>query len=287
MKKNIALVQKARAPHMVGDGLPVRNVFSYTDLGKRELSPFLMLDYGMPSQFKPTEEILGVGMHPHRGFETVTFAFQGRLQHRDTAGNHGEIGPGDVQWMTAGSGVLHEELHAKSFRETGGTLQMLQLWVNLPAALKMKAPKYQTLESSTIPVIKVGDATVRIVAGALDGTTGPAETNTPINLWDFQLGSGSTTFTVPENYTTSIFVMEGKVTVNGGRSVEAPTLVLFENEGTEILVEATEASRFVVMNGEPIDEPVVGYGPFVMNTQEEIAQAMRDYSAGKFAGARR
>ncbi len=288
MKKNIASVHKARAPHMVGDGLPVRNVFSYTDLGKRELSPFLMLDYGMPSQFPPTEEILGVGMHPHRGFETVTIAFQGRLQHRDTAGNHGEIGPGDVQWMTAGSGVLHEELHAPAFRKSGGTLQMLQLWVNLPAALKMSAPKYQTLESSQIPVVEVGEsAKVRVISGTFGDTKGPAETFTPINLWDVELNPGEIPLTVKDGYTTAIFVMEGKVTINGVQEVGDSTLVVFKRDGAEILISASDDARLIVFNGEPINEPVVGYGPFVMNTQEEIAQAMKDFSGGRFAGAKR
>ncbi len=287
MKKNIVSVHRARAPHMVGDGLPVRNVFSYTDLGKRELSPFLMLDYGMPSQFKPTEEILGVGMHPHRGFETVTIAFQGRLQHRDTAGNHGEIGPGDVQWMTAGSGVLHEELHAPAFRKSGGTLQMLQLWVNLPAELKMTQPRYQTLENADIPVVEIGAARIRVISGSLAEVHGPANTFTPINLWDVQLGAGEVNLSVPRDYTTALFVMEGKVTVNGAREVEDSTLVVLEKDGTDILVSASADARFIVLNGQPIDEPVVGYGPFVMNTQEQIAEAMKDYSAGRFAGAKR
>ncbi len=287
MKKNIVSVHRARAPHMVGDGLPVRNVFSYTDLGKRELSPFLMLDYGMPSQFKPTEEILGVGMHPHRGFETVTIAFQGRLQHRDTAGNHGEIGPGDVQWMTAGSGVLHEELHAPAFRKSGGTLQMLQLWVNLPAELKMTQPRYQTLENADIPVLELGAAKVRIISGSLGETRGPALTFTPINLWDVQLSAGEVNLSVPADYTTALFVMEGKVTVHGAREVEDSSLVVLDREGTDILVSASADARFIVLNGQPIDEPVVGYGPFVMNTQEQIAEALKDYSAGRFAGAKR
>lgn len=287
MKKNIVSVHKARAPHMVGDGLPVRNVFSYTDLGKRELSPFLMLDYGMPSQFKPTDEILGVGMHPHRGFETVTIAFQGRLQHRDTAGNHGEIGPGDVQWMTAGSGVLHEELHAPAFRKSGGTLQMLQLWVNLPADLKMTDPQYQTLENDNIPVVSLDSARIRVISGALGETKGPAKTFTPINLWDVQLAAGTVNLSLPENYTTALFLMEGKVTVNGAQEVDNPTLVLLEREGSDISVSATSDARFIVLNGQPIDEPVVGYGPFVMNTQEQIVQAMKDYSAGRFASANR
>lgn len=287
MKKDIVSVHKARAPHMVGDGLPVRNVFSYTDLGKRELSPFLMLDYGMPSQFKPTEEILGVGMHPHRGFETVTIAFQGRLQHRDTAGNHGEIGPGDVQWMTAGSGVLHEELHAPSFRKSGGTLQMLQLWVNLPAELKMTSPQYQTLENDSIPVVNIGAARVRVIAGALGDVKGPAKTFTPINLWDVQISAGEVTLTVPQDYTTALFVMEGTVTVNGAQEVQDPTLILLDRGGSDVHVSAKSDARFIVLNGEPIDEPVVGYGPFVMNSQEQIVQAMKDYSAGRFAGANR
>lgn len=287
MKKEIVSVHKARAPHMVGDGLPVRNVFSYTDLGKKELSPFLMLDYGMPSQFKPTEEILGVGMHPHRGFETVTIAFQGRLQHRDTAGNHGEIGPGDVQWMTAGSGVLHEELHAPSFRQSGGTLQMLQLWVNLPAELKMTAPRYQTIENQSIPVVNLSSAKVRVISGTFEDVSGPALSFTPINLWDVQLSKGVTALSLPADYTSAVFVMEGTVTVNGAQTVSDPTLVLLNSEGTDVELSVNESARVIILNGEPIDEPVVGYGPFVMNTQEQIVQALNDYSAGRFAGAKK
>jgi len=272
---------------MVGDGLPVRNVFSYTDLGRKEMSPFLMLDYGMPSQFPPTSEVLGVGMHPHRGFETVTFVFQGGLQHRDTAGNHGEIGPGDVQWMTAGSGVLHEELHSTSFRKTGGTLQMAQLWVNLPARLKMTAPKYQTLLSQDIPELHPqSGVTLRVVAGSFGDAKGPAVTFTPMNLWDVSLAKGKLELEVPAGYTTALFVAEGRATINGEHDVGEVTLAVLEREGSRFTIESSELARILVFNGQPIDEPVVGYGPFVMNTQDEIMQAFNDYSSGRFAAVK-
>jgi quercetin 2,3-dioxygenase len=287
MNKKIASIHKGHAPHMVGDGLPVRNVFSYTDLGRKQLSPFLMLDYGMPSQFSPTNQVLGVGMHPHRGFETVTFVYQGGLSHRDTAGNHGEIGPGDVQWMTAGSGVLHEELHSPAFRKSGGTLQMAQLWVNLPARLKMTDPKYQTLLSQDVPVLHPHeDATVRVVAGSFGETKGPASTFTPVNLWDVRLIKGKLDLTVPEGYTTAVFVMDGRATINGESPVDDVTLVLFDRAGTQFSIESDAPTHFLVLNGHPIDEPVVGYGPFVMNTQDEIAQAFNDYSSGRFASVK-
>jgi redox-sensitive bicupin YhaK (pirin superfamily) len=287
MNKKVASIHKGHAPHWVGDGLPVRNVFSYTDLGRKELSPFLMLDYGSPAQFPPTSQVLGVGMHPHRGFETVTFVFQGGLQHSDTAGNHGEIGPGDVQWMTAGSGVLHEELHSAAFRKNGGTLQMAQLWVNLPASLKMTAPKYQTLLSQDIPVVHPQpDATLRVVAGSFGDVKGPASTFTPLNLWDVSLSKGKLELEVPEGYTTALFVAEGRATINGEQSVGEVNLVVLQREGSRFTIESSEPARILVLNGQPIDEPVVGYGPFVMNTQDEIVQAFSDYSSGRFASVK-
>jgi redox-sensitive bicupin YhaK (pirin superfamily) len=281
MQKKVLSIHQAHAPHMVGDGLPVRNVFSYNDLGKSELSPFLLLDYGNPSQFPPTERSLGVGMHPHRGFETVTIAFQGRLSHRDTAGNQGEIGPGDVQWMTAGSGVLHEELHAPSFRKSGGTLQMLQLWVNLPAQHKMTSPQYQTILNEQIPVLDQGNFRIRIIAGSIGDTKGPASTFTPINLWDIELKPGANLpLKVIDGYTTAIFIMEGTVVVNE-QEAHSANLVVLERQGTDITLESEIAARIIVLNGRPINEPVVGYGPFVMNSQEQIAQAFEDFQHGR------
>jgi quercetin 2,3-dioxygenase len=284
MSKKVVSSHQPRPPHMVGDGLPVRNLFSYNDLGKSQLSPFLMLDYGSPAQFPPTHKKLGVGMHPHRGFETVTLVLQGGLQHKDTAGNFGEIGPGDVQWMTAGKGVLHEELHSNSFRETGGTLQMVQLWVNLPAEKKMTAPKYQTLLSAEIPVLEGADGAskTRVIAGKLGDVTGPAETFTPINLFDIEFtGKGVLSLEVPEGHTTALFVMEGAVTVNGTDTTDGTSIMILERNGSKINLCVTGPARFLILNGEPIDEPVVGYGPFVMNSSEEIRQAMQDFSSGK------
>lgn len=286
MKKRMISVHQAHAPHMVGDGLPVRNMFSYNDLGNKELSPFLMLDYGSPVEFPPTEEMLGVGMHPHRGFETVTLAYQGGLEHRDTAGNHGIIGPGDVQWMTAGSGVLHEEMHSAGFRQTGGTLQMAQLWVNLPSHLKMTPPKYQTIINADIPTVELSDGTakVRVIAGAFDGTRGPASTFTPITLLDVRLtNKGAMSFPVHEDYTTAVVVLDGDVIINEDQKVHAFQLAVLERAGDEFTVKVTSDAHLLVLNGEPIDEPVVGYGPFVMNSQTQIQEAIQDFRQGRFA----
>jgi hypothetical protein len=282
MQKKVLSIHKAHEPHMVGDGLPVRNIFSYTDLGRSELSPFLMLDYGSPVHFPPTKKVLGVGMHPHRGFETVTVVFQGRLAHRDTAGNHGEIGPGDVQWMTAGAGVLHEELHAPEFRKSGGMLQMAQLWVNLPAKHKMTKPNYQTLLKDQIPVVQKKDSgtSVRVVAGSFEDAAGPAHTFTPVNLWDVLIETDRPfTFSVPSEFTTALFVVAGSATINGHKAT-ATDLVRLGQEGSEITLTADGAAQLLLLNGEPIEEPVVGYGPFVMNSQAEIVQAWSDFQNG-------
>lgn len=287
MAKKVVSSHQAHPPHWVGDGLPVRNLFSYNDLGKSQLSPFLMLDYGSPSHFPPTEKRLGVGMHPHRGFETVTLVLQGGLHHEDTAGNFGDIGPGDVQWMTAGKGVMHEEMHSDAFRRTGGNLQMVQLWVNLPAAKKMTEPRYQTLLAASIPVVEGADGAskTRVVAGKLNNVSGPAATFTNINLFDIEFtGKGRLTIDVPEGFTTALFVMEGAVTVNGTDTTDGVSVMILERKGTKIEMTADSPARLLVLNGEPIDEPVVGYGPFVMNTSEEIKQAMKDFSSGRFSG---
>jgi hypothetical protein len=283
MKKELRSKHQPHEPHMVGDGLPVRNFFSYGDLGKHELSPFLMLDYGSPSQFPPTDKLLGVGMHPHRGFETVTLVFQGGLSHRDTAGNAGDIGAGDVQWMTAGSGVLHEELHSASFRKTGGTLQMLQLWVNLPSDLKMTTPRYQSLSNAEIPVVKAQGAAIRVIAGSYGDVTGPAKTFTPINLWDVRLeAGGKLSLDVPENYTTALVELEGSSTINGADSVHDEALVILDRKGTTFEIESKNGAHVIVLNGEPIAGPVVGHGPFVMNTEEQIVEAINDLRRGRF-----
>jgi len=232
-----------------------------------------------------------VGRHPHRGFETVTIAYQGGVEHRDSAGNEGTIGPGDVQWMTAASGIVHEEWHERAFTRRGGTMEMAQLWVNLPAKDKMAAPGYQDIRSQQIPTVNAdGGASVRVIAGEFRGMKGPARTFTPINVWDTRIKAGHRIeMDFPEGYTTLLAVLNGKVVINGEEAAEAAELAILDRAGKRITLEATEDAVILVLNGEPIDEPVVGYGPFVMNTHDEIHQAVRDYQSGRLerAGAAR
>jgi hypothetical protein len=282
--KKLSRVYRAADTHWVGDGFPVRTLFSYNTHGA-EISPFLLLDYAGPADFPPSSRPRGVEQHPHRGFETVTIVYQGEVEHRDTAGNRGRIGPGDVQWMTAARGILHEEMHGRAFAEKGGTLQMAQLWVNLPAEDKMAAPRYQEILDGTIPVVKLdGDAGIaRIIAGEYAGKKGPARTFTPVDLWDLRLNAGGRTeLRLPEGFTTMLLVLNGSVVVNDDETVGAAELALFERQGERVNLSAQEAATVLVMSGQPIDEPVVGYGPFVMNTREEIHQAMADFRAGRF-----
>jgi redox-sensitive bicupin YhaK (pirin superfamily) len=285
--RQILGVYSAPRQHWVGNGFPVRTIFSYQGPGPNpgaRTSPFLLLDYAGPAEFAPTAEARGVGEHPHRGFETVTIVYQGEVEHRDSTGNQGRIGPGDVQWMTAASGILHEEMHARDFRAAGGTFEVVQLWVNLPRRFKMAPPGYQTLVSEDIPVVQLADGggTARVIAGSLQGIRGPAKTFTPVNLWDLRLRGGSTVeLTVSEGDTTALFVLKGHVTVNGSRAADAE-LVSLERRGEQIRIESHTDATVLLMNGEPIDEPVVGYGPFVMNTREEIEQAIHDIRSGTF-----
>ena len=282
--KQLSRVYRATEGHWVGDGFPVRTMFSYSTHGT-DISPFLLLDYAGPTEFPGSSRPRGVGQHPHRGFETVTIVYQGEVEHRDTAGNQGRIGPGDVQWMTAAKGILHEEMHGQAFTENGGTLEMVQLWVNLPAKDKMKEPRYQEIVDATIPVVKLGvdGSLARIIAGEFDGTKGPARTFTPINLWDLRLKAGhKTELTVPDGFSTIMLVLNGRVRLNDSENVGTAELALFEHEGERMSVEAQTDTTLLVMSGEPIDEPVVGQGPFVMNTREEIGQAMADFHAGRF-----
>ena len=285
--KKILGVYSAPRPHWVGDGFPVRSLFSYQSLGV-ELSPFLMLDYAGPAQFAPAARPRGVGVHPHRGFETVTIVYQGEVDHRDSTGAGGHIGPGDVQWMTAASGILHEEFHSESFTRQGGTLEMVQLWVNLPARDKRAAPGYQTLLDRDIPSIELpgGAGRVRVIAGQFDGHAGPARTYTPMNVWDLRLAQGrSARLDVPRGHTLALVVLRGTVRVNGGDPVREAQLVQFEREGDGIDIEADADATLLLLSGEPIEEPVVGYGPFVMNTEAEIAQAVEDFNRGRFGRA--
>ena len=280
--KNVRGIHRAGEAHWVGDGFPVHTVFSYQDLGA-ELTPFLLLDHAGPADFGPTGEERGVGWHPHRGFETVTIAYQGEVDHEDTGGNRGSIRPGDVQWMTAGSGVLHKEMHGRDYARRGGPFEMLQLWVNLPASSKMTSPRYQELLDRDIPVAKLpGEAgSVRVIAGEFEGAKGPARTFTPINLFDLRLHARHRVrLDLREGWTAALFVLKGRVSVNGEAANEGE-LVVFEREGGEAEIEAMSEATVFVMNGQPIDEPIAGYGPFVMNTQEQIRQAFADYQSGR------
>lgn len=269
--------------HWVGNGFPVRSVFDYNGLG-RELSPFLMLDYAAPYSFPPGDEKRGVGGHPHKGFETVTVAYQGELEHRDSSGGGGKIGAGDVQWMTAGNGIVHEEFHSQDFTRKGGTLQMVQLWVNLRAQDKSAKAGYQTLLKEQIPNVGLPEdsGTVRVIAGEFGTTKGAAKTFTPINLWDVNLRAGkSTTLPLPDGHTSTFLVLSGEVVAGGDRQAGEGDLVVFERSGNGITVKANTDAKLLVMDGEPFDEPIVGYGPFVMNSRAEIQQAFEDFQLGR------
>ncbi len=274
----------APRPHWVGDGFHVRSMISPQHHGEH-LSPFIMLDYAAPETFTPTADRRGVGQHPHRGFETVTIVYDGELEHRDSTGAGGTIGPGDVQWMTAAAGIIHEEFHSKSFAEKGGNMEMVQLWVNLPAKHKNAEPGYQTLLDKDIPAVELpGKAgAVRVIAGDYDGEKGSAQTFTPINIWDVRLRRDkSATLELPEGHSLAVVVLAGTVEVNGAEVVRSGQLVLLDREGGEIKLEANGDAKLLVISGEPINEPVVAHGPFVMNTVGEIKQAMLDFQDGKF-----
>ena len=270
--------------HWVGDGFPVRSLFSYDAVGK-QVSPFLLLDYAGPHNFEPTTTRRGVGQHPHRGFETVTIVYDGQVEHRDSTGQGGIIGPGDVQWMTAGGGILHEEYHSPAFARTGGPFRMVQLWVNLPARDKMARPGYQSIMDADIPAVPLpGDAGVaRIIAGELNGSKGPASTFTPINVWDVRLNrDAETTLDLPEGHTAIVVVLSGHVTVNGDQPAGAAEALLLDRKGDSVTLSADGDSVLLVLTGEPIDEPIIGYGPFVMNSEAEIRQAVADFNSGRF-----
>jgi redox-sensitive bicupin YhaK (pirin superfamily) len=281
--KDVLGIYQPGSTHMVGDGFPVRNLFPSNDLD-HEVSPFLMLDYAGPQYFAPTDHPRGVGEHPHRGFETVTIVYEGVVAHRDSAGNAGVIGPGDVQWMTAASGIVHEEFHEKQFAKKGGTLHAIQLWVNLPKASKMSAPGYQTILNVDIPAIDLngGAGRLRVIAGSFQGRKGPAHTFTPVELYDLELKGGhSIVLTIPEEQNASIFVLQGRASVNGSPAAGEAELIVFKRNGSQVTVEAQKDSRVLVMAGTPIDEPIARYGPFVMNTKAELIQAVQDYQEGK------
>ena len=284
--KNIAKIYAPPAPHMVGDGFRVHNFIpSFPALSMQRMDPFIMLDYGSKFFFPPAPSPKGVGVHPHRGFETVTIAYKGQVAHHDSFGNSGIINEGDVQWMTAASGLLHKEYHAESFAKTGGEFQMVQLWVNLPAKDKMSAPKYQAIanDQMTKVVLEDGKSYVEIIAGKFKDQLGPAKTFTEVHLQNAILAKGmKVDFDFPATQNTFLIVIEGSVKVNGDALVAVDHFVEMDKKGTLFNIEATEDAKVLVASGEPIGEPIAAHGPFVMNTRDELVQAFNDYNDGKF-----
>lgn len=283
--KKLKFIKKSNGSHWVGDGFPVRNIFSYDDIAE-EISPFLLLDYAGPREFPASpgaKKRRGVGEHPHRGFETVSIIYQGEVEHRDSAGGGGIIGPGDVQWMTAARGVVHSEFHGPDYTAQGGPFHMVQLWVNLLARDKMSDPRYQSILSKEIPVVELpGNAGhVRVIAGECLGSKGPALTFTPMNVWDIELKAGAqSAFAVTEGHTTCVLVLQGRIRV-GGQEIGEAEMAVFDTSGTRFSMEALTECKLLFLNGSPLNETVVGYGPFVMNTEDEIRQAFHDYQSGK------
>jgi len=282
--KKVEAVISAPPFHMVGDGFRVHN-FIPGRYSMERMSPFIMLDYGSRHYFPPTDKPRGVDVHPHRGFETVTIAYKGKVAHHDSAGNSGIIGEGDVQWMTAASGVLHKEYHEENFSKQGGDFQMVQLWVNLPAKFKMSQPKYQEITNDTISKVSLenNEGVVEVIAGEYQQVKGSAETFTPVHLLNSKLNKGGkATFNFPANYNTFIIVLEGSVVLNETSNVDYNCMAVFSNEGTDFSIEAKEDTIVLVLSGEPINEPIYAHGPFVMNTRDEIIQAFNDFQNGKF-----
>ena len=282
--KRLAFVKRSSGRHWVGDGFHVQSIFSYNDIHE-EMSPFLLMDYAGPTRFEPTDRRRGVGQHPHRGFETVTIVYAGEVSHRDSAGGGGTIGSGDVQWMTAASGVLHEEFHSADYARRGGPFEMVQLWVNLPARFKMSAPAYQGITDAQIPRVDLPDGagTARIIAGDYAGTRGPARTFSPMNVWDLRLNAGRpVAIDLPAGHTTALFVLHGAIRIGDTHTIRPAELAVLEREGTRVAFDATEDSTVLLLSGEPLNEPIVGHGPFVMNSREEIIQAINDFNGGRF-----
>ncbi|MDE2366017.1 MAG: pirin family protein, partial [Betaproteobacteria bacterium] len=281
--KKLQRILRSTERHWVGNGFPVRTLFSYSSMGPAT-SPFLLFDYAGPVEFPPTEKRLGVGGHPHRGFETVTIVYSGEVEHRDSSGGGGKIGPGDVQWMTAASGLVHEEFHGSDFARRGGMFEMVQLWVNLPARDKMSPPHYQAIVNNQIPNVNLpgNQGSVRVIAGQYDGVTGPARTFTPIHMWDLRLNSEQRIdLAMPEGYTAILGVLKGSVHIEGGETIGPAEAGLFDRMGERISIDSAQNATALLLCGEPIDEPIVGSGPFVMNSAEEIRQAMIDYQSGR------
>ncbi|HMR33039.1 MAG TPA: pirin family protein [Geminicoccaceae bacterium] len=286
MRKVLDIHRNDRA-HWVGDGFPVRSLFSHRSHGA-DVSPFLLADHAGPARFEPAERPRGVGLHPHRGFETVTIVYEGELEHADSAGNSGRIGAGDVQWMTAGRGILHEEFHSRTFTSTGGTLEMVQLWVNLPARHKMAEPGYQTLLAADIPTVELpeGAGSLRVIAGAFGDARGPARTFTPLDVWDLRLDrDGRARLELPEGRNVVLLVLAGTVLVDEVDVVRAGDVMVLDRTGGAVTVEANNQAKLLVLAGEPIDEPVAWQGPFVMSAADELRQAFADFESGAFGAA--
>ena len=282
--KQLAFIKRSNGRHWVGDGFPVRGIFSYSDIAE-EMSPFLLMDYAGPADFPATTRKLGVGQHPHRGFETVTIVYEGGVSHRDSSGGGGSIGPGDVQWMTAASGLIHEEYHSPEFAEKGGVFEMVQLWVNLPAKDKMAAPGYQGITTDQIQEVELpsGAGKVRVIAGQYGDAQGPAQTFTPMNVWDLRLKAGHrVAFDLPEGHTSALFVLHGAIRLDNSHNVRDAELAVMERTGSRLEFEVSEDTTLLLLNGKPLGEPIVGHGPFVMNSQAEIIQAINDFNSGRF-----
>lgn len=282
--RKILSTSTAPRGHWVGDGFPVRSLFSHMS-GENQNTPFLMLDYGGPHEFGPAARPRGVDVHPHKGFETVTIVYQGEVEHGDSTGRGGVIRAGDVQWMTAGSGILHKEFHSQDFTASGGTFEMVQLWVNLPARDKSTAPGYQGITDARIPVVDLpeGAGRLRVIAGEYDGTPGPASTFTALDVWDLRLNAGRTVTLNPvEGHNTIVVVLSGEVAVNAEAKLQGPASARLSHEGGAVVLEAESDAKVLLLAGEPIDEPVAAYGPFVMNTEAEIRQAITDFRSGRF-----
>jgi hypothetical protein len=284
--KNIEAILPPPAFHMVGDGFKVHNFFpSQPEIGMDGMSPFFLMDYGSKWEVPPSNTPKGVGVHPHRGFETVTIAYHGKVAHHDSAGNSGVIGEGDVQWMTAGAGVLHKEYHEKKFSKKGGVFQMVQLWVNLPARFKMTQAKYQAIENKNMAkfLLDDGKSVVEIVAGEYKGLNGPAFTFSPMNMFNAKLiQGGKADFNFHEIFNTGMLVIDGEIKINNSKTASENYFILFGHDGEDIVIEALKESVILILSGEPIDEPIASYGPFVMNTETEIKKAYEDYNNGKF-----
>jgi redox-sensitive bicupin YhaK (pirin superfamily) len=281
--KKLSFIRRTEERHWVGDGFPVRSLFSYNDLGQ-DISPFLLLDYAGPENFPPSTHRRGVGAHPHRGFETVTIVYSGEVEHRDSSGGGGTIGPGDVQWMTAASGLIHEEFHSTAFAQRGGPFEMVQLWVNLAAKDKTAPPAYQSISNADIPQVELpsGAGVVRVIAGEYQDKRGPARTFSPMNVWDMRLTRGAREeFHVPAGWTTALVVLKGEVRFGTGEIAGPAELAVFARDADVFEIEALKDATILVLNGKPLNEPIAGMGPFVMNTQAEIEQAMADYRSGR------